>query len=188
VAALRRATTGDCPYQCAITRDHTSLYQCHVDRFSLTPFTVSLPLQWPLRDDRCSRAHASSVYVIRVTVLTAELYQTLIEGLFKRCQASPLRSIGPYMLEIQQVFFTDNSHPLVAVSTYEALYTVSSEPTVTMHFLTPTSFRTGSGLCALGKNKQAPKERSIDSCIVTHRLWYPTQVGSESGPSMLLHT
>lgn len=106
----------------------------------LKPFTVSLPLPWPN-----ASVHAAPLSAIRFTTLTREVYEALVEGMLRRCQASSRLALGPHEVEIQHVLFRQESAGLATVTCYEELSMTPPVRTIHMQFLTPTSFRTGRG-------------------------------------------
>jgi CRISPR-associated endoribonuclease Cas6 len=111
----------------------------------LKPFTVSPPLRWKPPPGHTVSMHTPPAYFIRLTALTREVYQALVEGLLRRFHASPLLPLGRHTIEIQQVLFTQEVSSLAEVASYEALYAGPPARAFRMRFLTPTSFRTGRG-------------------------------------------
>lgn len=112
----------------------------------LKPFTISPLLRQRMRPGGSRQASLAPIYYrIRFTVLTADLYQAMAEGLLKRCQTSPLLPLGPQNLEIQQVLFTQENVPWAGPTSYEALYQSPPQQQFFMRFLSPTSFRMGIG-------------------------------------------
>jgi len=107
---------------------------------SLKPFTVSLPFPW-----KPPTTHSSPVYCIRFTTLTREVYQALVEGLMRRCHISSQLFLGSHRVDIQQVLFTREAAPFSNLTNYEELYAGPPARSVCLHFVTPTSFRTGRG-------------------------------------------
>lgn len=111
----------------------------------LKPFTISPLLRQRMPQGISRQASPASVYRIRFTVLTAALYQAVVEGLLKRCQTAPVLPLGHQTLEIQQILFTQENGSRASSMSYEGLCESPPQRQFLMRFLSPTGFRMGIG-------------------------------------------
>ena len=108
------------------------------------PFTLSgLLTSHPKRDGRL-HIPAQTTTEFRVSLLTDEMIEyTLTAFANLAATETPLR-LGSGSARVQAIAFRPGTHPAVLSATYPALVQAASDATrITLHFLSPTSFRAG---------------------------------------------